>query len=146
MHTHRNFGNFKSDLKEVRNFLKISVRVGSKFSVSAVQCSPPNTHTHIRLGMRAVSLGARGKRNNWNFISPLQMLGTKWKSRGGRAYVPRLQQSSQTCVNHPACSEPHAWRSQRHAGKWEEVETCYPRAQSNVLTTGKKNKNKHTQK
>lgn len=59
IHTHRNFENLKSDLKEVRNFLKISIRAGSKFLVSVVCCSV--SFPHIKLGMRAVSLGARAK-------------------------------------------------------------------------------------
>lgn len=131
MHKHRNFGNFKSDLKEVKNFLKISIRAGSKFLVSAVCCSvfsPPH-----QIGDESCFLGSRGKRNNWNFISPLQMPGTRWESRDGRVYVPRLQQSSQTCVNHPACSEPQAGHRgmQESERKWKRATrglkaTCSP--------------------
>lgn len=119
----------------MKNFLKISIGAGSKSKVSVV-CSWVVSPYQTR--GESCFLGRWGKGNKWDFISTLQMSGTVWNSGGGRTYGPRLQQSSQTYENHPACSEPHAWRSQRLAGKWEEVETCYPRAQSNVLTTRKK--------
>lgn len=132
----RNSRNFKPNPKRERIFSRSVPKLELKL-VPLIPILWPWTSSWPRLWSQLFSWLMRQWRH-WNVISPPQMSGAM--ERPGSIKGHRCLRAFQ-----PSLSHTH----RGHSGMQEsggEVETCKQRAQSNGLTTGKKNKNKHAQK